>query len=130
MLLSQTIGLTAVSAVVAIRGQGPPDAGRLLAAAAGGIGGVVGLTAFYRALAIGTMSIVAPIAATGVCVPVLVGIAGGEHPAALKLAGIAVAVVGVALASRESAEPRDSASTHTRASVFLALIAALGFGAM
>ena len=42
---------------------------------------MVGLAAFYRALAMGTMSIVAPIAATGVCIPVIVGIADGEHPA-------------------------------------------------
>jgi drug/metabolite transporter (DMT)-like permease len=47
------------------------------------------------------MSIVAPIAATGVAVPVVVGIAGGERPAALQLGGIATAVIGVVLASRE-----------------------------
>jgi drug/metabolite transporter (DMT)-like permease len=128
MVLSQAVGLVAVMLVLAIRGQGPPATGRVLAAAAGGVGGVAGLTAFYRALAIGTMSIVAPIAATGVCVPVIVGIAGGEHPAALKLGGIAIAVIGVVLASREPVEGANS--PHTRASVLLALVAALGFGAM
>jgi drug/metabolite transporter (DMT)-like permease len=130
MLISQGIGLITVAVVVALRGQGPPDTGRLLAAAAGGLGGVAGLTAFYRALAIGTMSIVAPIAATGVCVPVVVGIAGGEHPAAIRLAGIAAAIAGVVLASREQPQGAQATPRHSRASVLLALVAALGFGAM
>ncbi len=38
------------------------------------------VAAFYRALAIGKMSIVAPIAATGVSIPVIVGIATGDDP--------------------------------------------------
>jgi len=35
------------------------------------------LGAFYTALSIGTMSIVAPISATGVALPVIVGLIGG-----------------------------------------------------
>ena len=101
MLISQSVGFAAVILVVAVRGQGPPGSERLLAAAAGGLAGVAGLTAFYRALAIGTMSIVAPIAATGVCVPVIVGIAGGERPGPIRLLGIVAAILGVVLASRE-----------------------------
>lgn len=130
MLVSQSIGFGAVILVVTIRGSGPPDTGRLVASAAAGLAGVAGLTAFYRALAIGTMSIVAPIAATGVCVPVIVGIADGEHPAPLKILGIAAAIVGVVLASREPGEPSADRSRHARTSVLLALVAALGFGAM
>jgi drug/metabolite transporter (DMT)-like permease len=72
------------------------------------------------------MSIVAPISATGVCVPVIAGVASGDHPAALQIAGIGAAVIGVVLASREPAgENRVSVE---RASVGLALLAALGFG--
>jgi drug/metabolite transporter (DMT)-like permease len=112
MLITQVIGLMAVA----------------IPAAAGGIGGVIGLTAFYRALAIGTMSIVAPIASTGVSVPVIVGIASGERPAALKLVGIAAAVAGVILVSREPGPGWSGAERHVRTSVLLALVAALGFG--
>ncbi len=74
---------------------------QLLPAVGGGVAGVIALTAFYRALAIGTMSIVAPISASAVAVPVIVGIAGGDHPAGLQVAGILAAVLGVVLASRE-----------------------------
>ena len=127
MLISQGIGLVALLVVVAARGYGPPELSRLLPAAAAGIGGVAALSAFYRALAIGTMSVVAPIAATGVCVPIAVGIAGGERPAAIQLAGILAAIVGVVLASRETASGSDAGSA-ARASIALALVAALGFG--
>lgn len=127
VLISQGVGLCAVIVLLAARGAGPPDLVRLLPAAAAGIGGGAALTAFYRALAIGTMSVVAPIAATGVAVPVLVGVAGGDHPASLQLVGIFAAVVGVVLASREQA-PGARWHGTTQASVGLALIAALGFG--
>ena len=130
MLISQGIGFAAVILVVVLRGQGPPETGRMLAAAAGGLAGVAGLTAFYRALAIGTMSIVAPIAATGVCVPVIVGIAEGERPGAIRLLGMLAAILGIVLASREPGEGPAFGSGHARSSVFLALLAALGFGGM
>lgn len=127
VLLSQGIGCCAVIVLVAARGAGPPDLVRMLPAAAAGVAGVAALTAFYRALAIGTMSVVAPIAATGVAVPVIVGVAGGDRPASVQLAGILVAVVGVVLASRERPAGVQSCG-NARASVGLALIAALGFG--
>src|SRR2546430_5320126 len=101
MVLSQGIPLTGLVVVVGAAGHGPPRVERLWPAAAGGLAGIAGLAAFYRALAIGTMSIVAPIAATGVSLPVIVGIADGERPAALQLVGIAAAIAGVVLVSRE-----------------------------
>jgi drug/metabolite transporter (DMT)-like permease len=100
----------------------------MLPAVGAGLAGMAALSAFYRALAIGTMSIVAPISATGVCVPVIVGIADGERPKAVQLAGILAAVIGVVLASREQ-EPEPQARRVTRASIGLALVAAAGFGA-
>jgi drug/metabolite transporter (DMT)-like permease len=127
MLVSQAIGLAALVVVLAASGAGPPDLARLLPAAAAGVAGIAALTAFYRALAIGTMSIVAPIAATGVCVPVAVGVAGGERPAALQLVGILAATVGVVLASREPGAESERGRA-ARTSIALALVAALGFG--
>ena len=129
MLVSQGIGLAVLLAGVAASGDGAPRISRLLPAALGGLGGIAGLTAFYRALAIGTMSIVAPIAATGVCVPVVVGIAGGEHPEVVQVVGILAATVGVVLASREpNADLGSHRASAARASIVLALVAAVGFG--
>ena len=127
MVSSQAVGLAVVIGVVAIRGTGAPALVRLLPAVGGGLAGIAALTSFYRALAIGTMSVVAPIAATGVSVPVVVGIARGDHPAASQLVGIVVAVIGVVLASREHG-PGIEDRGASRASVALALLAAAGFG--
>jgi drug/metabolite transporter (DMT)-like permease len=127
MVSSQAAGLAVVIGVVAIRGTDAPALVRLLPAVGGGLAGIAALTSFYRALAIGTMSVVAPIAATGVSVPVVVGIARGDHPAASQLIGIVIAVIGVVLASREHG-PGIEDPGASRASVALALLAAGGFG--
>lgn len=75
------------------------------------------------------MSIVAPISATGSAVPVVVGLATGERPSALQLVGILAAGVGVVLASREAPHEDEARARAGRASIGLALVAALGFGA-
>jgi drug/metabolite transporter (DMT)-like permease len=86
----------------------------------------VALGAFYRGLAIGTMSVVAPISATAAAVPVLVGVAEGERPGTLQVAGMAAALAGVILASREPIE--EGGAPTNRTSIGLALVAAAGFG--
>ena len=129
LLVSQGLGFAGLCVVLAARGVGPPATGRMLAAIAGGVAGIVGLGAFYRALAIGTMSIVAPISATGVVVPVIVGIAGGDRPAAIQVVGIVAATIGVVLASREHGPGVEAAERRaTRTTVLLARGAAAGFG--
>ena len=62
------------------------------------------------------MSIVAPIAAAGMALPVVVGIAGGDRPGPVRLAGMVVAGAGVILASREGAPP-GAAARAARTSV-------------
>jgi drug/metabolite transporter (DMT)-like permease len=128
VLVSQLVGLAGILAIVALSGRSPPPASSLWPATAGGLGGLLALGAFYRALSLGTMSIVAPISATGAAVPVVVGLATGERPGALALAGIAAAGVGVVLASREPHQEDPARARAGRESVALALVAALGFG--
>jgi drug/metabolite transporter (DMT)-like permease len=128
VLLSQACGLVLVLIVLAVRGTGAPALHHLLPALAAGVAGLLGLAAFYRGLAVGTMSIVAPIAAAGMALPVVVGIAGGDRPGPVRLTGMVVAGAGIILASREGAAP-GAASRAARTSVILALLAALGFGA-
>jgi drug/metabolite transporter (DMT)-like permease len=119
--------LTVMAIFVAVQGEGPPAGWAVPASLGAGLVGILGLTAFYRALAIGTMSIVAPIASTGVALPVLVGIASGDRPGLLRSIGLAAAVVGIVLASREDdGGPVDAA--QQRQSVVLAVLAGLGFG--
>jgi drug/metabolite transporter (DMT)-like permease len=119
--------LTVTALFVAARGEGPPETVAVAASLGAGLVGILGLTAFYRALSIGTMSIVAPIAATGVSLPVLVGIATGDRPGLLRSIGLAAAVVGIVLASREDdGGPVDA--VQQRQSAVLAVLAGLGFG--
>jgi len=84
----------------------------------------VAVLCFYRALAVGTMSIVAPIVATSAIVPVLWGVLDGERPGALQWVGIVAALTGVMLASNE---PGGKAKNQ-RLALKLAFVAALGIG--
>jgi drug/metabolite transporter (DMT)-like permease len=129
LLISQGMGLICLAVILAIRGTGPPAFAHVWPALAAGLAGTAALAAFYRALAVGSMSVVAPIAATGVVVPVAVGIATGDRPAAIQLAGIVAASVGVVMASREQQhDVEPSERRMTPATIGLSLIAALGFG--
>src|SRR3990170_1058107 len=64
----------------------------LLIGLAGGLVGAGGLSALYRALAIGRMSVVAPTAALSGTVPVVWGLLRGERPSAVQLVGVGVAI--------------------------------------
>lgn len=89
-----------------------------------GVVGLIAISAFYRALADGTMGVVAPIAATGVIVPIAAGLAAGEEPGLVQVVGMITAVVGIVLAS--SGEVRGSVGGAR--SIVLAAVAAVGFG--
>jgi drug/metabolite transporter (DMT)-like permease len=131
LLVSQVIALSLlVVFALAFAGEGPGAAAVAWAALAGTVG-CFALAAFYRGLAIGTMSVVAPLSATGAAVPVLVGVAEGERPGAFQVAGMVLALVGILLASREAPgepEPGKPQRPASRAAIGLALVAALGFG--
>lgn len=121
--VSQAAGLVAITAVAAAAGELTADPAYLPWAVAAGLAGMTGLVCFYAALAAGTMGVVSPIAALGVAVPVLVGLARGERPATLQLVGIVIAVVGVLLASGPELSGRAGARP-----LLLAAVAAVGFG--
>jgi drug/metabolite transporter (DMT)-like permease len=122
-VVSQGAGFAALLVALAIR----HDVGTrsLVLGVAGGLGGGAGLAAFYRALSLGTMSIVSPLVACGAVVPFAISLATGERPSALAFAGAAVALAGAVLASLE--ERRASSPDRARA-IALAVAAALALG--
>jgi drug/metabolite transporter (DMT)-like permease len=120
--VSQGFALVGVLVVALATGAFDSPLGYLGWALAAAGSGVVGLSAFYTALATGTMGVVAPIAAMGVAVPVVVGLAQGDRPSVLQAAGVAVAIVGVVLASGPEARGAS------RRPLLLAALAAVGFG--
>jgi len=117
-------GLVGIALIVLVRGEGPHDALTLLAIPAA-LSGTLGLFAFYRGIAVGAISIVAPIAGVSAVIPVIAGIVSGESPSAWQLAGIAFALIGVYLAARE---PGSAGERRLAAGVGLAVLAAIGFG--
>lgn len=111
VLFTQLAGVTATGLVVLALGDPfPPFAGWLPAVLAG-LAGIVAVVSFYTALSIGVMSLVAPISSTGIMVPVLFGLFRGERPSAIQYAGMALAVAGVILASREPGKPAAAGDT-------------------
>src|SRR5204862_6119613 len=83
-----------------------------------------GLIAFYRGMAAGALSIVAPIAGAGAAIPVIWGLARGDHPSSYQELGFAAALIGIVLASFE----RRPAAARIAAGVGWAAIAMLAFG--
>jgi drug/metabolite transporter (DMT)-like permease len=124
--IGQTAGLLLAGAVVLATSEATPSRTQLAWAAFAGLIGVIGIGAFYRALAIGTMGIVGPITATAAVVPLVYALARGERPSALQGAGVGLAIVGVIAASLEHVPER--AGRRFGIGVGLALIAALSFG--
>src|SRR4051794_41399495 len=114
VLGSQLAGLALVAAIVAIRGTAPPGGDFFLYAATSSIGGIVGLTAFYRALSIGAMGVVAPLSSTAAVIPLAVGLAGGASLNALHASGIAPPPARGVLASREASRPAKASTAPSR----------------
>lgn len=128
LLFSQLCGLTAIGVAVALRGEPPPGGEYIALGLLSGVAGFVGVASFYRAMAIGSMSVIAPISSTAAVIPLVVGIATGDRLTFLQGAGVAFALGGVALASREEADEAGG-STRVATGLGLALLSAVGFGA-
>ncbi|WP_084960116.1 DMT family transporter [Thermoactinospora rubra] len=124
VVLSQLAGLALIAMLLpALPGHFSAEA--LGWGMASGVAGAVGLVLFYRSLATGVMSVVAPTTAvTSAALPVVFGLATGERPEFWALVGIALALVSVTLVSRS---PSDGARTSAGA-VTAALCAGAGFG--
>ncbi len=122
---SQLAGGLALLGVVAVSGQRPTVAGMAWGALAGLCGGTA-LLLFYKGMAEGAMSIVAPVSACGAVVPVVVAFARGEWPGLPAFAGILAAVAGVVLVSRPPRGRRGGALPLRL--LAMSLGAALGFG--
>jgi drug/metabolite transporter (DMT)-like permease len=127
LLISQGAALIVVAVIVAAVGEPPPGGEFLLYASLAGIAEAVGVAALYRGLAVGVMSIVAPVAATAPGVPLVVGLALGEEPAAVQTAGIALAVLGIVITASRS-DAVDGRGGLVGASVLFGALCALGFG--
>jgi len=122
LAISQPVGLVVLAIATAARGQGPPGASVAWACPAA-VFGTIGLTAFYRGMAAGAISVVAPVAGTAAVIPVIYGLATGDQTSALQQVGFVAAIGGVVLTSWERSTGRRLA-----AGTGFAVVAMLGFG--
>jgi drug/metabolite transporter (DMT)-like permease len=101
LLYVQLAGLLAIALVILARRDIPPaDPGLWAMAAAVNLLNMVGTLCLYRALAVGTVSIVSPLAASFAAVTAVLALLGGERLAPITLIGVVIVVAGVIGASR------------------------------
>ncbi|GAA3934876.1 EamA family transporter [Streptomyces gulbargensis] len=126
VVVSQTLAVIVLGAVVLATGAWTEAGPGLWYAVAAGVVGPAAMLAFYKALALGPMGVVSPLGSLGVVVPVSVGLLLGDRPGVLQFAGIGVAVAGVVLAGG----PELRGAPVRRQAVLLTLVAAFGFGSV
>jgi drug/metabolite transporter (DMT)-like permease len=125
LAVSQPVGLVLIALTIPLFGADPISGGKLALAFLAGGASLGGLGAYYAAMAMGTVSVVAPIAALGVVVPVAVGLATGEEPGTIQLIGLAPAIAGVVILSYRQG---SGGSVDAWQPIALAVLAGLGFG--
>ena len=124
----QIFSLILLGIFLVILGDPAPGMHDWLWGAAGGLGGFVGLTLFYYALAKGSMTVVAPLAAViSAALPIGTGLFLGDRPSLIAYVGIVIAIVGIALVT--GAVGTAHAPTKL-AIVGVATLAGCGFGWM
>jgi drug/metabolite transporter (DMT)-like permease len=125
LAVSQPFGLAALGLAVAVRGTGIPG-DEVAWAALAAVFGTIGLFSFYRGMAAGAISVVAPIAALSAGIPVIWGVAvSGNHVDGLQTLGFVAAIGGSVAASLELRPER----AQLAAGVGWAVLAMVCFGA-
>ncbi|GAA4578291.1 hypothetical protein GCM10023194_00810 [Planotetraspora phitsanulokensis] len=125
VVFSQIGGLLLIVPLLAFL-PGSPSPAALLWGMASGVAGACGIVMFYRGLATGVMSVVAPTTATAsMAVPVIFGLITGERPSSLALVGVVLGLFAVTLVSRS---PNDPAHGSRIGSILNALASGAGFG--
>lgn len=116
--------------IVLVTGEYRAATGYLPWAVGAGVVGLLSVSAFYRALATGTMGVVAPLAATGVVVPLVVGLLQGGTTSRLQVLGLVLAVVATVAVTASGSEPAtdDARSPAERTPLVLAVVSGMGFG--
>src|SRR4051812_32865420 len=124
LVVSQAAGLTIVLPTALVSGEALPPGSGVLWAMTAGLAELIAFAAFYRALAVGRMQLIAPIAGTGALVPVAVDLMAGHRPGPFAAAGLVLALGGVALTSWDG----QADGSHITRGAGLAVVAAFGFG--
>jgi len=125
--VTASVGLV-VAIIAALVAGGPFRLAGFWWAVAGGAAGGVGLIAFYAGLAVGPMSVVAPVSAlVSTVLPVGVAVAQGERPGPAVVVGAVICLVAITLVSMEGSRSGPGRRAPVRGLGY-GLAAGLGFG--
>ena len=131
VLVSQIAGLIPLALLLFVLPSAPSREDFIWGAIAG-LAGSAGVALLYRALAVGTMSVVAPTTAVcAVMLPVFVEALRGERLPVVTQGGIALAIVAIVLVSQHDTPSSDRVSSHGRglpAGVGLAFVSGVAIG--
>jgi drug/metabolite transporter (DMT)-like permease len=126
-VVSGAVGLVVVALAFPLVPAEPLSRTGLLWSIGAGLTGGVGVGLLYYGLAVGRVSVVAPVSAVcSIAIPVVVGLGLGERPGPLALVGILVAVTSVALISRHD-DPAGTSKAKDR-SLPIALASGVAIG--
>lgn len=129
VLISQAAGLLLVAVLLPLLPDAAPTPTDFWWGAAAGVAGGTGVGLLYHALAIGTMSVVAPTTAiTAVAIPVVVSVAMGERPGLLAVTGILLGIGAIVLVGQQTDTIPGSKESRARAHRSLGIGTALGAG--
>ena len=130
VVTSQLTGLIVLGLMLPFLPASSPAPNDWLWGTAAGVAGGIGVALLYRALAMGSMALVAPITAVcAVTVPVATAIVLGERPGTGAVAGIALALLAIVLVSQSEPESDGGASDRARArSIATALASGVAIG--
>src|SRR5262245_16703492 len=129
VLVSQGAGLLLMCVLLPLLPAAVPEPSDWVLGSVSGLAGGIGVALLYRALAVGTMAVVAPITAVcAVVVPVVLAIALGERPGVKATAGIALAIVAIALVSQAPSPDVQRSTANPRRGVGLALASGVAIG--
>jgi uncharacterized membrane protein len=129
LLIVFGVGLALALAFALATGAQLPSGRAIAFALVAGILGSTGLGLFYLAMSLGKLGVVAPITASGVALPVIVGVAGGESLPTLVAVGLGLTVTGIILTSIESSEEEiHEDRSGGRRVIGIALLSAVGLG--
>ena len=126
VVFSQLSGLILVLVALPFLPPSSPSAIDFAWGAASGLAGGIGVALLYRGLAIGVMSVVAPVTAVcAVMIPLAVGVAFGERPTSTAVIGVALAIVAIILVSQSDHVEQGRAATS---GVMLAIGSGIAIG--
>ena len=129
VLIGQVTGAVAML-LVGLASPGTPTLAHAAWALLAGLGSAAGSIFLLRGLSRGRMAVVAPTSAVGAAVlPVVAGLASGDRPVTLVWIGLALALPGIWLVSRQVADSSES-SAAGRGAFVDGLLGGVGFGVL